>query len=163
MSARQADAKALRERAKRTLLRVQNQALNAIAGMYKQPGEEGYNPDAETPWKDASTRTRGSFVLAQSFVSEERVRAASEAPRTLGVVVVTDRIANPADWERLASQVNHGVAIEAMEVPCALPREDIQREPGGHGGIPVELATHLREEGDQSEGPEADPRASKEG
>lgn len=135
------------EKARRTLHRGYRKALANVRAVLN-----GTDAESHQKWKDASARVRGSFLMAQAFVGQERARVASEAPRTLGIVLVTDRLSSNDEWERMAVDVNRK-AIEAVEVKSEVPRQGVQREPGPVGGVSPELGPGVSRGEEPGRGP----------
>jgi len=106
------------ERALRTIIsNAQLRAARSVAGLFKQPGEEGYNPDAAVAWKDATVATRAALRMVEgTMAAEARKDAAAAAPKVLGVVVVPQAAASIAEWEAKA-QAALGPVIDVKAEP----------------------------------------------
>ena len=97
------------------------QAARTVRGLFKQPGEDGYNADEAKPWKEVSGRTRAALILTQGTMAGQRAQTMSQAPVQLGVIFMEKRLAdtpqNRIDWEAEARALNDARAIEAVAVP----------------------------------------------
>lgn len=62
-----------------------------------------YNPDAEKPWVEASTRTRFSVEVYKQTMAAKREQVATD--RTLGVLLLRERM-KADEWERHAQAVD---------------------------------------------------------
>lgn len=82
---------------------IAEKMLTDVAGLYKNPGDKGYNPDATVPWTEATTKTRASLIGYQQVManSREQVRGAV----ALGVVAM-QRAMSKDEWERKAKIVD---------------------------------------------------------
>ena len=103
--------------------RAQKRAVTNILGLYKRPGEPGYNSDADSTWNECRVVTRCSLALVQGTMAAERAKQVAEAPRLLGVVAVPLRIESAKEWEAFATQPVERPALEAVAV------ESKDREP----------------------------------
>jgi len=83
-----------------------------VAGLYKKPDEEGYNPDATVPWTEASTKTRVSVIGYQQVMANSR-----EQTRAVGAlaVVALQRGLSKQEWERKALQVDEEAKQQAID------------------------------------------------
>lgn len=109
---------------KRVIEEVQLAAAKTVAGLFKQPGEPGYNPDADVPWRECSTRTRGGLLVMQGTMVAERVaNAQNAAPQVFGVVMMTPRIEDPVEWEKFAAATETKKVIEAVVAPAPEKKE----------------------------------------
>lgn len=82
-------------------------------------------PEGDTPWEDRTVRDAVNLKLVEMAAAS--ARAASKAPVTnvaFGVVVVPQRIEDPAAWEAQARQVGATPARPAIEA------EVVPDEPG---------------------------------
>jgi len=104
--------------------RVHRRALEAAEGLFLEPGEPGYNEDADRPWAEASTRTRAGILLAQKAI--DSVRDDKAAARQFGLLILKERIGNPEKWEEFAQNVD---AQQIAAAHAALPSPDDEDEP----------------------------------
>ena len=75
-----------------------------------------YNPDAEKPWVEASTRTRFSIEVYKQHMAARREQAQTE--RVLGVLVLRERLKDDA-WEQHAAQVDKDLKVIDVAVETA--------------------------------------------
>jgi|SRR5882757_9875112 len=108
------------ERLMREIQRAQWSAVAKVRGLFKQPGEEGYNPDAATNWQDCSMRTRAALILTQGALATERAKQQAATPKVFGMILMQSKVEDHGAWERMATAVSEGRVIEAEAVP-ALP------------------------------------------
>lgn len=104
----------------REIQRAQWSAVARVRGLYKEPGEEGYNPDATANWQDCSMRTRAALILTQGALATERAKQQAATPKVFGMILMQQKIPDHGEWERMATAVSEGKFIEAEAVP-ALP------------------------------------------
>lgn len=104
----------------REIQRAQWSAVAKVRGLFKQPGEEGYNPDAATNWQDCSMRTRAALILTQGALATERAKQQAATPKVFGMILMQSKVEDHGAWERMATAVSEGRVIEAEAVP-ALP------------------------------------------
>jgi 1-aminocyclopropane-1-carboxylate deaminase/D-cysteine desulfhydrase-like pyridoxal-dependent ACC family enzyme len=115
---------------------MQNQlrAARDVAGLYKMPGERGYNPDATVPWNEASAKTRCSILVMGGSMANERAKtmAVAEKQTTNITVVVPSQIAGKGAWEAFAAAPPERQAIDAKVVKEVSQHvEQVVEEPGG--------------------------------
>lgn len=67
-----------------------------------------YNPDAERPWVEATTRTRFSIEVYKQTMAAKREQAQTE--RTLGVLLLRERLKDE-DWEKHAAKVDQDLKV----------------------------------------------------
>lgn len=99
--------------------RIANKAMRHAEGLYKQPGEPGYNPDAEVPWAEATTKTRFAIEVYKQLKADSREN--TRAVTALGVVALTARL-DKSQWEKKAQ------AIDAEAEPVEPPAIDAVAE-----------------------------------
>lgn len=108
--------------------KVTKPALRITAGLFKSPGDKGYNPDAELPWKEATVKTRAALLVVQGEMAAQRARGeGAQTTNVFGMVMMQPRIESENEWEAFAKQV-HGAsqqkAIEAAVVSESEKPED---------------------------------------
>lgn len=111
------------ERLVREIQRAQLCAAGKVRGLFRRPGEPGYNPDAAGNWQDCSMQTRAALILVQGSLAAERARQQAATPKVFGMVLMQSTIADPAEWERMAATVSRGPAIEAVAIPAPAAEE----------------------------------------
>lgn len=108
------------ERLLREIQKAQWTAVGRVRGLFRKPGEPGYNPDAANNWQDCSMQTRAALILTQGALAAERAKQQADAPKVFGMVLMQPRLSDHGEWERMASAVSEGKVIEAEAAP-ALP------------------------------------------
>ena len=99
--------------------RISYKAMRHAEGLYKQPGEPGYNPDAAVPWSEASTKTRFAVEVYKQLCADGRENTRSVT--ALGVVALQSKL-GAAQWEKMAQ------AIDAEAAPVEVPAIDAVTE-----------------------------------
>jgi hypothetical protein len=113
------------ERLAQLLRRVEAKGVRKVAGLFKNPGEPGYNPDAEVPWKDSTTATRAALLLTQGVMAAERMKnAGNGAAAVFGVVMMQPKIESASEWETFAKQVHSQSQQAAIEAVVIEPPDD---------------------------------------
>lgn len=102
------------EKLRNEVQRAQLEAISKVRGLFKQAGEEGYNPDADATWKDCTVRTRAALALTQGTMAAERAKTAADAAPRLGVVVVPMQITDAKTWEA-RKEILAGTAPKVIE------------------------------------------------
>lgn len=110
------------ERLKRVLMGAQLAAARKVRGLYLQPGDPGYNPDADVPWKEATTATRAALVLANASLAAERAKQDQRPQASFGVLFVPAALASSAEWQEEARRLQ-SPARPAIEVVAAPAKE----------------------------------------
>jgi hypothetical protein len=83
---------------------IMKEGLKTAAGLFADPKNAGeYNPDAEKPLNEASTKTRFAMELTKQGLADRR--EAHVTDRTLGVLVLRERMAADS-WEKHAAEVD---------------------------------------------------------
>jgi len=77
--------------------------LEHAHGLLLKPGEEGYNPDADVPMPDATTRTHFGMKVYQQMMANKREGMATA--RALGVVLVQG-LKSESEWNEEARRVD---------------------------------------------------------
>ncbi len=94
---------------RRMVRTIAERGLKDIAGYFAAPGEEGYNPDATTEWKNRTARMElGKEVYKQVMANS---REATRGAVALGIVMVQERM-KASDWERKAAELDKPPAID---------------------------------------------------
>jgi hypothetical protein len=88
-------------------------SLKYAAGLHEPEFVNGlpnpkWNPDAEKPWVEASTRTRFSVEVYKQTMANRREQQQTE--RTLGVLLLRERMKDD-DWEKHAQQVDQDLKV----------------------------------------------------
>lgn len=131
------EAARLREQAAKTLAQVKRsqdldeqtklidsitlRGLRHAAGLFLEPVEEGYNPDALVPMPDASTRTHFGMTVYKNMMAQKREGMATA--RALGVVLLQGR-KGEAEWNAEARRVDEEQRhAQAIDVAAELIKE----------------------------------------
>lgn len=88
--------------AKDVIAKVTNKAAKVLDGLYLEPHEPGYNPDAEKTWAECSMKTRASLIL----VKDAQARGDGGEGRVLGLILVKERASSKEEWELMARKVD---------------------------------------------------------
>jgi hypothetical protein len=91
-----------RELGRAIIAKVTRKAAQTIAGLYKRPGERGYNIDADLPWSECSVKTRASLLLVKGMAAEPE----QGDGRLFGVIIMQGRAPSAAQWEAEARAVD---------------------------------------------------------
>jgi hypothetical protein len=84
-------------------------AMRTVDGLYQEPtlpnGDKNpaYNPDANMPYVEATTKTRVAVEVYRQTMQARREELSSA--RELGVLLIRERM-KEADWERHAAEVD---------------------------------------------------------
>lgn len=106
------------ERLAREIQRAQLTAALKVRGLFLDPTEPGFNPDALLNWQDCSMRTRAALILVQGQLAADRAKQQAATPKVFGMVLMQQRVEDPGQWERMAAEVSRGQAIEAVATPA---------------------------------------------
>lgn len=100
--------------------RVHLRALKAAEKALAQPGDKDYDPSKDVRWADRPISVAAGLMLAQKAL--EHVSATEITDRQLGVMLVRERIKDPAAWEALAGKVDAAITGETTSTaPLGLP------------------------------------------
>jgi hypothetical protein len=111
------------ERLLREIQAAQLSAVARVRGLFVPESDPRYNPDAGRNWQECTTRTRAAIILSQGVLAAERARQQAIAPRVFGMILMQNRIEDPAEWERMAAETE-GRAIEAIATPATEPKKE---------------------------------------
>lgn len=94
------------ERRARNLSRIVDKitadGLKHFAGLGKQPGEDGYNQDADRAWADRTGRSEFGSIVYREVMKTRRDETRTTAE--LGVLLLKNRMEEDA-WEKRAGEV----------------------------------------------------------
>lgn len=107
------------ERLAREIQRAQLTAAIRVRGLFLEPGQSGFNPDALANWQDCSMRTRAALILVQGQLAADRAKQQAATPKVFGLVMMQQRVEDAGQWEQMAAEVSRGQAIEAVATPPA--------------------------------------------
>lgn len=107
------------ERLAREIQRAQLTAALKVRGLFLEPGQPGFNPDALANWQDCSMRTRAALILVQGQLAADRAKQQAATPKVFGMVLMQGVVADHGKWEQMAAEVSRGQAIEAVATPPA--------------------------------------------
>lgn len=125
------------QRLRKVVLDCELAGARAVRGLFKDPADPEYNPDATSTWKECSMRTRAALVLTGNTMAGERAKSQAPVTNNFGVVWMPAQIRDAGEWERQAAAMN-GRVIDAVS-------REIVQQPAGVGGVPAQLRPHLRE------------------
>ncbi len=101
--------------------RIALRGLQHAEGLLKKADEEGYNPDADVPLADATTRSHFGMKVYQQMMANKREGMATQ--RALGVVLLQGR-KSEADWNEEARRVDEEQRhAQAIDVAAEIIRE----------------------------------------
>jgi hypothetical protein len=100
----------------REVQKAQLSAVSRVRGLFLQPEDPGFNPDALVNWQECSTRTRAAIILTNGVLANERAKQQALTPKVFGVVMIQARVEDHGQWEQMAADVRDGKAIEAVPV-----------------------------------------------
>lgn len=103
MSRTEADRARQNAAVERIRAELTEKVTDVLGGLFKQPNEKGYNPDAEKTKAECSMRTHTAIALAEQLGITKSIQ---EQSRPLGLVVIRERIADPREWEAEAKLVD---------------------------------------------------------
>lgn len=114
------------DKLRRVLQSAQLRAASRVRGLFLKPSDPGYNPDADVPWKEATTATRAAIALANGAIATERARLGTQTTNNFfGAVAVMPRIDGARDWETFHKAVSDGdVVIDVPALPAEEPAKD---------------------------------------
>lgn len=97
--------------------------LEHAAGLFKKPGEDGYNADADVPLPDATTRTHFGMTVYKQMMAQRREGMATD--RALGVVVLQARMKSEEEWNAEARRVDEEQRrAQAIDVAAEMLAEE---------------------------------------
>lgn len=108
-------------RIREAVLGAQLAAARVVQGLFEEPEtaagdpNPAYNDDAETPWKQATTRTRAALILTQGAMAAERARSTAPTAQVFGMVLMQPRVEDAGAWERMARGVADAPAPKVIE------------------------------------------------
>lgn len=83
--------------------KLTKRVTKVLTGLFKEPGEPGYNPDAERTKAECSMRTHVAVALAEQLGI---TRPIAETSRPLGIIVLQSRIEDAREWEKQARVID---------------------------------------------------------
>lgn len=103
--------------------RVHLRALKAAEKALAQPGDPDYDPAADVRWADRPISVAAGLMLAAKAL--DHASASQIVDRQLGIMLVRERIKDPAAWEALAGKVDAAITGETTTTaPLSLsPKE----------------------------------------
>jgi len=102
--------------------RIALRGLQHAEGLLKKAGEDGYNPDADVPLADATTRSHFGMKVYQQMMANKREGMATQ--RALGVVLLQGR-KSEADWNEEARRVDEEQRhAQAIDVAAEIIKEE---------------------------------------
>jgi hypothetical protein len=112
--------------------RVHLRALKAAEKALAQPGDTDYDAKKDVRWADRPISVAAGLMLAAKAL--EHASATEITDRQLGIMLVRERIKDPAAWEALAGKVDAAITGETTAtVPLALPSGDLEGGRDGNG------------------------------
>lgn len=93
-------------------------AATTLEGLYLDPEDPNYNPDAKETWSNCSMKTRAALILCKAADDKQ----SPDMGRSFGVIILAGRAATAADWEAHAREVDEeerrksAIDVEAVEV-----------------------------------------------
>lgn len=107
-----AHLRGLQDLVQKKVAEITEKALETTQGLFKQPGEEGYNPDAERNWAECSTKTRAALKITEAVQAST---GADPTPRVLGVIFMNGRSRSKEEWEAEAKRVDEEARGKALD------------------------------------------------
>lgn len=103
MSRTEADRARQSAAVERIRAELTEKVTDVLGGLFKEPHEKGYNPDAEKTKAECSMRTHTAIALAEQLGITKSIEQNS---RPIGLVVIKERIHDAREWEAEARLVD---------------------------------------------------------
>lgn len=91
---------------------LERKSTKVLVGLFKDPQDPDYNPDADKTWAECSMRTRAALVIHRDFLPKENQE---NAHRVLGVVFLQARAGSADEWEQQARAVDEAERRKVIE------------------------------------------------
>lgn len=108
--------------------RVHLRALKAAEKALAQPGDPDYDPSADVRWADRPISVAAGLMLASKALEHHSNSEITD--RQLGIMLVRERIKDPAKWEELAGKVDAAITGDTSSTqPLALAAKEPVGDP----------------------------------